>query len=160
MPYSTVASTVAQAADELSEVLATIPTRLGRVTEAEASLPRRPGAWSKKEILGHLLDSAANNHHRFVRAQIENSLAMPGYEQNGWVAIQQYRSRSWVDLIVFWTLYNRHLLHLMETALSESLSRPCRIGTGEEVTLEFLMIDYVAHLNHHLAQLLDSSTAR
>ena len=156
-PYATNSTTVTGAAQDLRAVLETAPPLLERISDAQAAAPRRPGGWSRKEILGHLLDSAANNHHRFVRAQMEAELVMPGYAQEEWVSAQKYQGRAWSDLIAFWILYNRHLAHVMETAPPATLQRACRIGGADAVTLEFLMIDYVVHLKHHLAQILGDS---
>lgn len=142
------------AALELQKVLATAPASLSAITDAEASLPLTAGKWSRKQILGHLIDSAANNHHRFVRAQIEKSLEMPGYAQNEWVATNACHHRNWNDLVTFWTSYNQHILHLILTAPAEYLTIPCKVAGDESGSLEFLMIDYVAHLEHHLHQIL------
>jgi hypothetical protein len=145
--------TRADAVSELSKVLATTPARLSTISEVDASAPRVQGKWSRKQILGHLIDSAANNHHRFVRAQIEKSLDMPGYAQNEWLAAQSYQKRSWSELVTLWTAYNRHMLHLMVTAPAEHLDIPCKVAGDLSGPLEFLMIDYVAHMEHHLNQI-------
>jgi hypothetical protein len=156
----TILETRADAASELKKVLVTVHTRLSGVSEADASAPRILGKWSPKQILGHLIDSATNNHHRFVRAQIEKSLQMPGYTQNDWVATQSYQDRSWDDLVTLWTAYNFHILHLIVTAPEEHLNIPCRVAGDLEGTLEFLMIDYVAHMEHHLKQIFSATPAR
>jgi hypothetical protein len=151
-------STLEAAIEALRGVLASAPAKLLALSEPQAST--RPdhrltsGGWSRKQILGHLLDSAANNHHRFVRAQFEPNFAMPAYAQEAWVDAGRYTQRRWTELVQFWTVYNRHLLHLMETAPREYLSRLCRIGADDPVTLEFIMVDYVGHLEHHLQQIL------
>lgn len=142
------------AASELQKVLATAPASLSVISDADASLPLTAGKWSRKQILGHLIDSAANNHHRFVRAQIEKSLEMAGYAQNEWVATNACQQRNWNDLVTFWTSYNQHILHLILTAPAEHLTIPCKVAGDESGSLEFLMIDYVAHLEHHLHQIL------
>lgn len=152
-PGSTL-ETRSDAALELQKVLATAPASLSAISDAAASLPLMAGNWSRKQILGHLLDSAANNHHRFVRAQIEKSLEMAGYTQNEWVATNTYQQRNWNDLVTFWTSYNQHILHLILTAPAEHLTIPCKVAGDESGSLEFLMIDYVAHLEHHLHQIL------
>ncbi len=144
----------AAAASELEKILATIPARLAAISEASASIPRIEGKWSRKEILGHLIDSAANNHHRFVRAQIEKTLEMPGYTQNEWLATQSYQNRPWSDLVTLWTAYNQHLLHVIVTAPAENLDASCTISGDVAGSLEFLMIDYVAHMQHHLSQIV------
>jgi hypothetical protein len=79
---------------------------------------------------------------------------MPGYEQEAWVSTQHYQDRTWNELVLFWTAYNRHLLHMMERTPEQARSFPCRIGKGDPVTLEFLMVDYVRHLQRHLAQIM------
>ena len=116
----------------------------------------RTGNGAGNRILGHLLDSAANNHHRFVRAKHEDQMtvAMPGYEQYLWVIAGRYHERRWNDLVAWWSAYNLHLLHMMETAPADRLATEMRIGDGKTVTLEFLMIDYVRHLKHHWEQIL------
>lgn len=143
--------TLASAIDELKSLVAN--NALAEVTQVDQ--PFLPGSrWSRKQILGHLIDSAANNHHRFIRAQFEPDFAIPSYAQESWVNANAYQHRSWADLVALWTVYNRHLVHVMEHAPKQSMGALCRVGTGEPVTLEFLMIDYVRHLKHHLHQIL------
>jgi hypothetical protein len=136
------------------KVLSTALARLSAISESDASVPYGDGKWSPKEILGHLIDSATNNHHRFVRAQIEGSLEMGSYAQNEWVATQAYQERSWKDLVILWTAYNHHMLHLIVTTPEENLSIPCKVAGDQSGSLEFLMIDYVAHLQHHWKQIV------
>jgi hypothetical protein len=155
----TILESRADAAAELQKVLATVPSRLSAINDKDASLPRIGGKWSCKQILGHLIDSAANNHHRFVRAQIEKSLEMAGYTQDQWVSTQSYQQRNWNDLVTLWTCYNQHILHLILTAPAEHLTIPCKIAGDESGPLEFLMVDYVAHLEHHLNQILATRQA-
>jgi hypothetical protein len=107
-------------------------------------------AWSPKEELGHLLDSAANNHQRIVRAQFEDRPAMPGYQQNRWVAIHNYQNRPWSELIELWQALNRQLLAAAETAPSDSWPRTLTIANSEPLTLHFVFEDYVKHMLHHL----------
>ena len=114
-----------------------------------------PAAWSIKEILGHLLDSAANNHQRFIRAQNAPTLVFPGYEQETWVRSQDYQNRPWTELIDFWLLFNRHLAHTIAQIPSGALNTTCQIGAGKPVTLSFLIDDYLEHLRHHLDQIRD-----
>jgi len=109
--------------------------------------------WSRKQILGHLIDSAANNHQRFVRGQLNRELITPGYAQREWVETERFNDRGWSDLVQFWLAYNRHLLHIMSHAAPTSLDSVIRIGDNDPVSLEFVMIDYVSHMKHHLEQL-------
>ncbi|MEO8371976.1 MAG: DinB family protein, partial [Candidatus Solibacter sp.] len=98
-----------EALSRFEEHLSTVPKRLVDISEAEAAAKPDPAQWSKKELLGHLIDSAANNHQRFVRAQQENPYDGQRYEQDFWVASQAYATEPWADLVNLWLLYNRHL---------------------------------------------------
>src|SRR5580700_8958249 len=135
---------------EFSSLLAIAAHQLPRLTDTET---RHEGHWSRKEILGHLIDSAANNHQRFVRGQLERELITPSYAQKEWVETERFQDREWSDLIQFWLAYNRHLLHIMSHAAPDRLDSIIRIGENDAVSLEFVMIDYVSHMRHHLEQL-------
>lgn len=114
--------------------------------------------WSKKEILGHLIDSASNNHQRFVRLQSEELLVMPSYEQNLWVRAQNYGGREWSDLVELWLVFNRHLAHVIRH-IDPAAAGHIWKAQDSEYSLEFLIEDYVHHLRHHLAQILGASAA-
>lgn len=146
-------------ADELSLLVRETIPRLEAITATE-SRKLGPGTWSRKDILGHLIDSALNNHQRFVRASLTGELTFPSYDGDAWVAAQAYRDRPWLALINLWAHLNAHLAHVVARIPGERLAAPCRIGAGEDVTLEFLVRDYLEHLRHHLAQVLDAGGAR
>jgi hypothetical protein len=135
---------------DFSTTLDHAAAQLPRIAESSA---RTDGHWSRKQVLGHLIDSAANNHQRFVRGQLDPELASPGYEQEKWVEVERFEDCEWTELVQFWLAYNRHLLHLMSQVRPESRATPIRIGGDDPVTLEFVMIDYVRHLKHHLHQI-------
>jgi hypothetical protein len=116
------------------------------LTEGDVLRDRGLGKWVKKEILGHLIDSAVNNHQRFVRAQFANPFVWPGYDQEAWVHVQQYRERPWLGL-------NRHVAAVIEAVPADRLQTPCSIGDRAPVSLEWWMRDYLRHLRHHLEQL-------
>ncbi|HEX4346442.1 MAG TPA: reverse transcriptase-like protein [Vicinamibacterales bacterium] len=115
--------------------------------------PADADGWSRKEIVGHLIDSAANNHQRFVRAQEKSPLVFPEYDQAAWVSSQDYNHREWTDLLDLWAAYNRHLAHVLDHMPASTQSVECRIGTKVPATLGWLAEDYLAHLRHHVAQL-------
>ena len=143
------------AADErLRIAVRTLPDILAGFSEAESEQRPSPERWTKKEVVGHLIDSASNNHQRFVRGQIASGQDFPGYEQEQWVRIQGYQSAQWADLIALWRAYNTHLLHVIESMTEEGQRATCRVGGGAEVTLEGLFVDYVDHLEHHLRKML------
>jgi DinB superfamily len=135
---------------EFSSLIGLAADQLPRLTDTAT---RTDGHWSRKEILGHLIDSAANNHQRFVRGQLDRELITPGYAQEKWVETERFNQREWTDLIQLWLAYNRHLLHLMSNVAPEHLDSVIRITDHEPMSLQFVMIDYVRHMKHHLEQL-------
>ena len=124
-----------------------------------ATRKARPDAWSIKKIVGHLTDSAANNHQRFVRAPQAAALSLAGYDQNAWVQLQDHQGRPWPELVEFWRLYNRLLAHVIRRIPETALDVTCRIGAGDAVTLRFLIEDYLVHLRHHLQQIRERRAA-
>ena len=130
-----------------------IPTLLAGIPEEDFSFKPKPEKWSKKEILGHLIDSATNNHQRFIRAQYEEVPTI-FYDQNKWNELSHYNEKNSEQLVRFWTVYNQHLLHIIQNIPEESLSRQCNSGDGTPMTLEWLIDDYVKHLEHHLHQIV------
>src|SRR5262245_9114940 len=92
----------------LQEVHGALPA-LGRLSEADVTEDRGAGKWTRKQILGHLIDSAFNNHQRFMRAQLTGVGRFEGYAQDSWVAIHRYHDRPWTDLVDLWRLVNDHL---------------------------------------------------
>ena len=151
----TIPATVNDAALELDSVLGLIPEGLLRISDADAALPRAPGKWSRKQILGHLVDSASNNHQRFVRATLAGELIFPPYEQDGWVGVQRWADVPWERIVRLWEEFNRHLLHLMRSIPAGRHETLCIVEGRDPVTLEYLMRDYVRHLKHHLDQVLE-----
>ncbi len=140
-----------QTADELRGLVAAV---LGAASRIEWSAPYGPGKWRRIEVLGHLVDSAVNNHQRFVRALIQERLDFPEYRQEECVAVQEPASMDAAELLQAWGGMNRLIAHVMERIPEAKRATPCRIGNGPETTLEFLVKDYNRHLKHHLAQIL------
>jgi hypothetical protein len=125
------------------------------ITEQEWTFRPGPNKWSKKEILGHLIDSAANNQLRFVRAQLaEQEYVSFAYEQNFFVSGQNYQEYDTKQVIQLWNSYNSFLAHVIRNVDPEKLNIICRIGNYDPVPLSFIITDYVDHLKHHLDHIL------
>lgn len=139
--------------------------KLRRIADATAAEPRAPGNWSPKQVLGHLIDSASVNHERFVRAAQLEDLVFPGYDQDAWVEAQRYAEADWNELIDLWLLYNRHLARVFAATPDAERCRTRKhhnfdviafraVSPDVPSTLDYLMKDYVVHLEHHLTQIL------
>jgi hypothetical protein len=137
----------------LSYLLESIPPKLGRLSEAGAAFKPSAEKWSPKEELGHLLDSAVNNHQRIVRTLLEDEPSMPGYDQKRWVQLHAYQQRSWGELIELWETLNRQLFVAASAVTDADWLRTCRIAGSQPATLKFVLEDYLAHMGHHLAHI-------
>lgn len=144
--------------DRLEEHINKVPQKFLNYSESE--LTRNPASdkWSKKEILGHLIDSAANNHHRFIKAQFSPSpFFVDGYAQNDWVRMQNYNEKDTNELINFWKVYNEHILFIMQNTPEENLILVLKAEDSFENAdnLFLLMKDYVDHMDHHLNKIFN-----
>lgn len=143
-------------ANQIYEMVGKIEPQLRRMTEEDLRYKSSPDEWSKKEILGHLIDSAANNHQRFIRAVYHVADQFPTYDQVEWVKIQKYNEIPSRTLIAFWVAYNIHLCHVIDCIPSDAESSPCNIGKEEPVPLDYIVKDYLRHLRHHVEDLLNN----
>jgi hypothetical protein len=143
-----------QTSVRLSALVEQVPALLQTLSEQEINTPTDPGKWSKKEILGHLIDSAANNHRRFILAQIEpQPYRVISYNQNEWVRLNDYQHTSSDEIVQLWQLYNRRIVRTINQIPGSKLSYTCILDGLVPVTLEWLIDDYLAHLEHHLQQI-------
>jgi hypothetical protein len=139
--------------EKLLSVIETAEPRLRAVSASESATPLLSGGWSRKQVIAHLIDSASNNHQRFVRAVQQESLDFPGYDQDGNMRVQVPQEADWPLLVSLWAAYNRYLAHVIAHLPASKLETPCRIGSDKPVTLDFLARDYLTHLLHHLGQI-------
>jgi DinB superfamily len=151
---------------DFRETILSATAQLREIPEERSRRKSSADDWAPIEVLGHLIDSAANNHQRFVRAQFTDDLIFSGYEQNEWVGSQRYRDESWPDVIQLWSAYNLHLLHVASVVPEVALIKPRTrhnqdqiafnpVDKNEPATLEYLIRDYVDHLRHHLNQIFN-----
>jgi hypothetical protein len=143
-----------ESVSRLQFLIDTIPSLLTEIEEMKFSEKQNLEKWSKKEILGHLIDSATNNHQRFVRCQFEN-IPKIVYDQNNWNKFNFYQQIDKKQIIEFWTIYNKQLVQLMKNISNENLLKECKTSDDKNYTIEYLISDYVEHLEHHLQQIVD-----
>jgi len=122
---------------------------------AETAAEEREGrTWTIQQELGHLVDSAMNNHNRIVRATLDGHYTGPGYDADAWVSLADYPGIHWSVLVGIWRDLNLQLAHIITRIPPDRLTSPCTIGTDAPVTLQFLIDDYSVHINHHIHQIL------
>ena len=152
--------------DGFRQTVESAADRLKLIPEEQYRNRSSEEGWAPIEIVGHLIDSAANNHQRFVRAQFTDDLVFPGYEQEKWVSAQRYFNESWTEVIQLWRSYNLHLAHTASMIATDALTKQRTrhtldqiafntVPSDEATTLEYLIRDYVDHLRHHLDQILN-----
>ena len=155
--------------NDFRNTIVSATARLRNIPETQSGQKSAPDEWSAKETIGHLIDSAANNHQRFVRAQFTDDLVFTGYEQDQWINSQMYRDESWSEVIQLWSSYNLHLVHVASAIPEDVLTRPRSRHTLDQIafnlvdkndpaTLEYLIRDYLDHLRHHLDQIFAEVT--
>jgi hypothetical protein len=147
-------------ADRLLETVHTAKPRLLSISDARASEKPYGEKWSLKEILGHLVDSAANNHQRIVRMQETSDIGVFRYAQQHWVESQKYNSRPWEAIVELWFQYNLHLAHVMGEVNPKTLEHVCDMGYARPVALAFVVEEYMRHLDHHLVQVFSETDPR
>jgi DinB superfamily len=138
-----------EAVGKLKQIVAQTPSLLMAISPAEASNQPAPGKWSKKQELGHLLDSACHNHQRVVRAQVEEQPSLAAYDGDRWVALHNYQAIDWSEIIERWRVMNQQLIRAASTMVPRTLESKLTVG-GNPMTLGVLLDDYVNHLLHHL----------
>lgn len=145
-------------ADDLLALVARCTPLLRAIPEDLAATRPAPGKWSKREILGHLIDSAGNNQQKFVRLQTGGaSLAFVGYAQDAWVAAQRYRDADWAQLVGWWQMANEHLAHVIAHVDPACHGHTITIDGRGPYRLDFIVPDYVEHQKHHLRAALPAA---
>ena len=112
-----------------------------------------PDGWSIKEILGHLVDSASNNHQRLARYTPGENFTFPGYDQEECVRRGHYATFDYDNLVSLWLYYNYLYLHMVAHIPPEHMDSPMTIGDYPTMTLGELIADYFVHMQKHESQL-------
>jgi DinB superfamily len=131
--------------------------KLALIPEDQARKAYRPNGWLRKELLGHLVDSACVNHIRFAYAAANGSYEGPGYDQNAWVTLHGYASVPWAAILDQWRMRNTWLAEMVTNIPQEKLSAMCKVGDNPPMRLDDLIRDYLGHLEHHVEQLMTDS---
>lgn len=140
-------------ARRFNEELESIHAALLALPPEFAEIPWRDGGWTRKQIVGHLLDSATNNRQRFVRGSTDGSYAGPWYAQEAWVAAHGYGSQPWATLLRWWQVEHEILAAVVDRIPAERMNATCILDDDSPVSLEFLIEDYLRHQHWHLAQI-------
>jgi Mycothiol maleylpyruvate isomerase N-terminal domain len=136
-----------------------LEAELAQLPPTLADRPWRTGGWTRKQIVGHLLDSASNNRQRFVRAAADGRYAGPKYAQDAWVAAHGYAEQDWETLLRWWQTEHEILAAIVDRIPEDRLCAECIVGDNEPVTLRFLIEDYLDHQRWHFAQLTRAARA-
>jgi hypothetical protein len=145
---------------KLKEITERTKSRLLTLTESQAGAKQYDDKWSLKEILGHLIDSAGNNHQRIVRMQEKPDIGTFRYTQPHWVAAQHYQKELWNDLVQTWYYANKHLAHVIEHINPDTLKNTCDTGDPQPTTLQSVVTGYVRHVEHHIDQIFSGADPR
>lgn len=148
----------------LKVIIILIKPELEKISKHNAALKPDKNKWSKKEIIGHLIDSATNNHQRFVRANFKDDLIFDGYAQESWVLLQDYQNTNWQQLINLWFSYNLYLANFIDKIPTELKNKKHlkhnldkiawkTIPADQTATLDYFIKDYIGHLENHITQI-------
>ena len=153
--------------NRLNYLIGEVPQKIANIPGDELAHKKAPDKWAKKEILGHLCDSAINNLSRFIRAQFERQpFQVSGYEQDDWVKCNHYQEMPKTDIVDFWKSINTRIVYVISKMPEEKLSVECELGDasfrdeGENKTLLWLIEDYLVHMEYHLKQIIEEDWLR
>lgn len=153
--------------DRINEVIDREIPLLLSLSEEQVSVKRNHQNRTVKMLVGHLIDSASNNHQRMVRLQYAprcghsmpntemGMLVFPDYTQDNdlWIALQDYQHEDWPTLVMLLKLYNRHICHIIRSVDTSKLNNYWLDYEGCRVTLDAMISGYISHLNLHLEQI-------
>lgn len=144
-----------QVVAELRGIVAQYEKNINAIPDAEFSAKPLPHKWSKKEVVGHLIDSAQNNLRRFIVGQYESQPPLITYQQDFWVESNQYQSMNSADIVQLWKLLNLRICSVLESMPESNYTKEC--NTGSLHSMQWLASDYLKHLKHHMNQIISGS---
>lgn len=137
---------------QLENIISKYSSLLQKIDEATVSYKPLPNKWSKKEQIGHMIDSAQNNIRRFIVAQYEDKPTIK-YAQDHWVMAAGYQNYPLPDMVKLWTLTNKHIVRILRNVPDGMQNR--EVQTEALHSIEWLAADYNKHLMHHLHKVLE-----
>lgn len=137
---------------QIKQVIETSLNEFDSIAEDVWTEKHSPEKWSKKEVLGHLADSAMNNIHRFIRIRHGDKTNI-WYQQDAWVKASDYQNQDLQSVQILWQALNVQIARIWDNLEEEDMQKTIPVK-DETPTLQFLMEDYIDHLNHHLKQIL------
>lgn len=145
--------------NELNTIVEEFSKNMMEIPDSDFSAKPRPEKWSKKEVVGHLIDSGQNNLRRFICGQYETTPPKIVYDQDFWVTANKYQHYRQKDIIDLWKLTNAQISSVLASMPETNYSKTARStkDTDEERTLEWLAEDYVKHMKHHLNQIFEKA---
>lgn len=145
--------------EELDQIISEYAKKISAIPETEFSAKPLPNKWSKKEVVGHLIDSAQNNLRRFICGQYESAPPKITYDQDRWVASNNYQATDSSEVIALWNLTNKRIVAILRQMPPSAYAMTCNTGKTDTqlYSLEWLAADYVRHMKHHLNQIIPNS---
>jgi len=151
--------------ETLKDIIEEVYPVFERMSSAQFSEKPSENKWSPKEIVGHLVDSAFNNHRRIIKAESQEDLLFEGYDQDEWVARNNYQNRSKKDILELWRISNLHFGESVYSLSKEKLNHKTKVHSyfgwsmipfeeGKEESIVYLIADFVYHTEHHIVQIL------
>ncbi len=141
--------------DGIARVLETEEALLMGLSEEATALKRNSQNRSVKQLLGHLIDSASNNHQRMVRLQYSEHLTFPDYQQDNdlWIALQDYQHADWKNMVQLWKFYNLHIIQVINAVNNDKLNNDWLNFEGNKITLKDMIEGYLSHLQMHIEEI-------
>lgn len=146
--------------DNIISIVKTWEQKLVQLKADELSHKKNGQNRSIKQIIGHLIDSASNNHQRMVRLQYNQKLDFPDYRQDNdrWIALQKYQDENWENLVQLWVFFNLHIAWIINQTDENHMSGFWTDCDRTEVSLAQMIDGYYAHLLLHLNEIDDLMT--